>query len=210
MPEKTEKPSQRKLKKAREEGKVVKSSELSASLLLLSGLALLWFFGKSLKTGLVNIFKEVFGNLHTLELDEVAGKIFPWIAVPLLWIMGGLVLIALLTHFVQTGWVWKRPRKHQKGKSHILMTSLKMIVIGLIGYLSLQNLSPSLGFSHLFEHIFFMLLKLALVLLLIGVGDWFYQKWQYEKQMRMTRQEVKEEKGESEGPQETKSKMRRR
>ncbi len=63
--EKTEPPSQRKLDKAREEGQVARSRELSTFTVLLAGGAGLWFMGSSLSAQLTKLLRDGL----TLERD---------------------------------------------------------------------------------------------------------------------------------------------
>lgn len=50
--------------------------------------------------------------------------------------------------------------------------------------------------------------KLSLAMLIIGAVDYFYQWWSYERQMKMTKEEVKEEFKQMEGNPETKGRIR--
>lgn len=53
-------------------------------------------------------------------------------------------------------------------------------------------------------------LKIALVYVIIGVGDWAYQKHKFHEEMKMTKQEVKDEYKNTEGNPEIKGKQRQR
>ena len=53
-------------------------------------------------------------------------------------------------------------------------------------------------------------LKIGLVYLLIGVADWIYQKHKFHEEMKMTKQEVKDEYKNTEGNPEIKGKQRQR
>lgn len=53
-------------------------------------------------------------------------------------------------------------------------------------------------------------LKIALVYLIVGVADWFYQKHKFHEEMKMTKQEVKDEYKNTEGNPEIKGKQRQR
>ena len=50
--------------------------------------------------------------------------------------------------------------------------------------------------------------KIAAALLLLGVADYFYQWWEYERKIKMSKQEVKEEFKQTEGNPEIKSRIR--
>lgn len=210
MQEKTEKPSQRKLKKARERGEFAYSAELNFALVLAGGLGLLWLFSTVLSGRLKGIFIGVFSGLNILELEEGLKQVAQEIVVPLVVLLGGILVIALAAHWVQTGWVWSRKRGRKQRRSRLLFSLLKVIVIGGTGYFTLRSASPSLHPSPLHETLFSLLAKVALALLVLGVADFIYQKWRYYQSMRMTKQELKDEQRETEGDRQSKNKMSRR
>lgn len=56
---------------------------------------------------------------------------------------------------------------------------------------------------------FGLLIRICLALLVVAVADAFYQRWKYIQELKMTRQEVKEERKETEGSPEVKGRIRR-
>ena len=54
-------------------------------------------------------------------------------------------------------------------------------------------------FLYISETAFRTGMKIALILLLLGIFDYFYQWWEYERSLRMTKQELKEEYKQVEG-----------
>ena len=57
--------------------------------------------------------------------------------------------------------------------------------------------------------IFGAMIRICIALLLIGVADTFYQKWKYIHDLKMTKQEVKQERKDTEGSPEVKSRIRK-
>lgn len=55
---------------------------------------------------------------------------------------------------------------------------------------------------------FEMIVKIGISYLFIALADYFYQKWHFKQEMKMTKQEVKDESKQSEGDQQIKSRMR--
>ncbi len=53
-----------------------------------------------------------------------------------------------------------------------------------------------------------LMIRVCIGLLVIGIADFAYQKWKYIDELKMTRQEIKEEHRETEGPPEIKSRIR--
>lgn len=62
--------------------------------------------------------------------------------------------------------------------------------------------------THLFAAIFSMLLRVAMAFLALAGLDFFYQWWDYEQQMKMTKQEIKEEYKQTEGDPQVKGKIK--
>jgi flagellar biosynthetic protein FlhB len=54
-----------------------------------------------------------------------------------------------------------------------------------------------------------LMIRVGIALLVIGVADAFYQKWKYIQELKMTRQEVKRERKDTEGSPEVRSRIRR-
>jgi flagellar biosynthetic protein FliR/FlhB len=97
---------------------------------------------------------------------------------------------------------------------------LLISVIGYIGYnfisdnylyiLSFGNLSVfqiPLAFSKLVISIFF---KITLLMLVISLADYIFQRYQYSQDLKMTKQEIKEEYKQQEGDPEVKSKIKQK
>lgn len=61
---------------------------------------------------------------------------------------------------------------------------------------------------HILSLIIQMVLKVALIFLVIAVFDYFFQRWQYEREIRMSKQDIKEEHKQTEGNPEIKGKIR--
>lgn len=56
--------------------------------------------------------------------------------------------------------------------------------------------------------LFELYMKLGLIVILIALADFFFQRWQFKQDMKMTKQEVKEEFKQMEGDQQVKSRIR--
>ena len=95
---------------------------------------------------------------------------------------------------------------------------LEIIVLMIIIYQSVRDLIMVSGnymytdllsaCGHLFRAIFTMLIKVVLAFIVLAAADYLYQWWSFEKNMRMTKEEVKEEYKQTEGDPKTKSRIR--
>ena len=87
----------------------------------------------------------------------------------------------------------------------IIYTSLRDIMFVAERYLYADLFSAS---GHVFNAIFLMLMKVILAFIVIAAADFLYQWWDFERQMRMTKQEVKEEYKQTEGDPQVKGRIK--
>ena len=98
------------------------------------------------------------------------------------------------------------------------MNLIKIILLLVIVFLSVRDFIqiaerymyaeiPS-AITHLMQSIFSMLMRIGLAFLVLSAIDYLYQRWSFEKNMRMTKQEVKEEFKQTEGDPKVKGKIR--
>ena len=100
----------------------------------------------------------------------------------------------------------------------LIKALLKVVVVGLVGYFTLKGkldelllypmMSPIESAAHLSKLIVDVMIKTGIALLALAVFDYFYQKWEYERNLMMTKQEVKEEMKDIEGNPEVKRRQR--
>ncbi|MCB0330939.1 MAG: EscU/YscU/HrcU family type III secretion system export apparatus switch protein, partial [Bdellovibrionales bacterium] len=91
---------------------------------------------------------------------------------------------------------------------------LKLTIILPIAYYALKKFAPSmvmlmhLNLSQIFEFttdaLFYVFWKILYVLIAFALFDYFYSKWQWLRQNRMTKEEVKDERKSIEGDEKTK------
>lgn len=94
----------------------------------------------------------------------------------------------------------------------------KLGVISVISYMMIRRLlgeitllvyaSPREIFAFVAWHGFLVGITIALILLVLGVMDLTFQKWKHKNDLKMTKQEVKDERKQTEGDAHVKSKMR--
>jgi flagellar biosynthetic protein FlhB len=144
--------------------------------------------------------------------------------------------VAAAAQFMQVGWLFTtRPIQpkfdklnpasglkklaNKRNAVKAAVNSLKMCVIVLVAWLVLRGevgkiLSlPLMEMPGAFYAMGRLVLNLAIwllvVLLIIGIIDWSYQRWQHNQDLRMTKQEVKDERRAMEGDPEIKSRRMR-
>ena len=237
--EKTEQPTQRRIDKARDEGKTVSSKEMYVFSSVVMLLVVLFFFAYNFKYILAN-WKELFYYL-TLSKDSnslllaIKNSFYKVFIVSV--IIGIPVLI--LTIFTQlfVGGItfslkaieWKNSKINPieglkrifsiKGLVELLKSIFKVaFLFGISFYLLYYKTSDIIQLStETFENSlvtaagFFpiLILVLLIVLLLIAILDWSWQKYSFIKSLRMSRQDLKDENKETEGSPEVKAKIKR-
>jgi len=90
-----------------------------------------------------------------------------------------------------------------EGLVNLLKSLAKIIIIGAVAYLfisseiqqllNLQKSDPYSGLIIVANIAVRMLLVVAVLLLVIGVADYFFQRWRFRERHKMTRYEIKEE-----------------
>ncbi len=101
-----------------------------------------------------------------------------------------------------------------------LKTVIKFSVLGYIVYNEMKKVVPEfpalmqsdlrVSIEYIVEKIFSVAYKLGLAYVFIGVADYGYSKWDYERGIRMTKQEIKEEYKMTEGDPQIKGKIKQK
>jgi flagellar biosynthetic protein FlhB len=96
---------------------------------------------------------------------------------------------------------------------------MKLFIVGGIGYsvidghrlefLLLLGAEPAVGMSVLGKVMLELIIKICVVLLVLGIIDRKYQDYEYDKSLKMTKQEVKDEHKNAEGDPKIKAKIRK-
>lgn len=238
--EKTEKPTHRKLEKARKEGNVAKSAEIPSALILLISLGVFLIAGSWMFWNLSGFMGGVLRSAGTLRLDSAS--LVPFLADVfgcMLLIMTPLMLAVLVAgiagNIIQSGFLFtSEPLEPKFSKLNpiegfkkltnlrsiveAIKTVFKCIFIGGIAFILLRSeikSFPSLmemGISDILSFIgkisFQICFYVCLALIFLAVFDFAYQRWQHEKNLRMTKQETKEEAKQAEGDPRVKGKIK--
>jgi flagellar biosynthetic protein FlhB len=101
----------------------------------------------------------------------------------------------------------------------LLASILKLVFVTIIAWLYLQgklNTLATLRWAWSAQMaavtgriILGLMIRIGIALLVIGIADTLYQKWKYTQDLKMTRQEVKQERKDTEGAPEVKGRIRR-
>ncbi|NKI16786.1 flagellar biosynthesis protein FlhB [Spongiibacter sp. KMU-166] len=234
--ERTEEASAKKLADARKKGQVPRSKELATMAVTMMGAAMLIVTGGSLATGMQDIMRQTLSPNYLLaSSDRMAGQLYEMLVRGLLTIwplMLAAFIAAIAANTVLGGWTFKLSFKPERldpikgvGKlfsvrslGELFKSIVKMLFIGAAAYAVLEVMSTdilNLGMQDPREAIansagllvwFFLFVSLPLIV--IAAIDVPWQLWNHKKELKMTRQEVRDEHKESDGNPEMKAKLR--
>lgn len=102
----------------------------------------------------------------------------------------------------------------------LLKGLLKASLFAIVIYSAIRSYLPStsktmqmpleIGSSEFWNMLWALAMRLAFMLLVIALADYAYQKWDFEKSIRMSKQEIKEEYKQMEGDPQVKNKIRQK
>jgi len=238
--ERTEQPSARRLRKARQKGQVPSSQELPSILSLATLLVVCmamgprvfqWFRTSITQGALLN--NQVistpdgfigFFNSKIVEMTIIAAPFF--IALIIAGVAGSIVVGGMTWSMSPLKWKLSAisPLKGTKNLfsvtsvMNLLLSIAKILIIGIIVFIYFKDKLPKfLDFQWLWpaeipsaiaQPVIDITIRICIALISVALIDVAYQKWKYIKDMKMTKQEVKEEHKETDGSPEVKSKIR--
>ncbi len=169
---------------------------------------------------------------HCLNLlQDMAGQYLKMI----LPVMGAVFIVALGVNVLQVGFqisfkaiapkldrfdVLKGMRRFVSLKSfaEMIKSVVKLLIIGLVAYLVIKGEIPHFVHLHhsdpiqiliyMLRGIFKLFIWVILIMAVLAVLDYAFQKWQFEEQLKMTKQEVKEEHKQTEGDPQVKARIK--
>ena len=239
----TEEPTEQKIRKAREDGKVAKSNEFTSSLVLLFPIITLGILGSYILGTLIDMMRFFFTLSNEIDLtrdSRIVPAFFNYflrITVP---IFAVAFVSALLGNIFQVGFLFsvkpitpdlnkiapkfgkffKRAFMSGEAAFNLGKSIFKILVIGLISFLNIRAnlddiaLLSSATFWVSFQTVagvaFAILVEAAIALLILAIPDYIFQRYQHRQSLKMTRQEVKEERRMSEGDPLVRSRLRER
>lgn len=240
----TEEPSELKLRKAREEGRVAKSQELIGAVGLLFPAATLVLLGPYYARTLREMLVYYLGLIGRTDITRDAGPatvaFFTYFIRLTLPIAAVAVVAAIFSNVLQVGFVFtvkpitpdfskivprfgqffKRTLFSVEGLFNFGKSLIKILLIGLVAFLMIQGEFDKLRrlfegpfwptVSYLFSIAMRLVIVVAVALLALAVPDYIFQRRQYMEGLKMSKEEVKEERKMQEGDPLVKSRLRER
>jgi len=237
----TERPTPRRLQKAREKGQIARSKEVPSALVLAGGLLFLAFAGQRLLQGLEGQLQSFLRMKVPADFTFSYVERLTYAAVSRMMLLTGpLLLVAVAlgvgANLIQGGWTFSW---HQLGlrfeklspksglskifsKQGIVEVLKSLALLAVIAVVSYREVSQSLGiYPRLVMGDAGQLLywtatvsyrigiRVAAMMLLVAAADYAFQKYRFLEQLKMTKQEVKDEFKELEGDPLTRARIRR-
>lgn len=230
--EKSEMPTDKKRRDARERGQVAKSKDLSSAVMLLCALIIFRLLGEQMfdEMGLLvegqlsggTVDDPISVDAVGAQLAHTLGSFLRILAVP----MSLVFLAAVIAGFSQVGpllsWQTIQPKlsrlnpitgfKNIYGKRGLARSfsdvgkfaavALVVIVVvhsNLEELIVLPQMDAAQAFLQVAQRLYDLAIKIVAVLLLLGIIEFTYQKWQHTQDLKMTKTEVKEERKAAEG-----------
>jgi len=239
----TEEPTEHKIRKAREEGKVAKSAEFTSAIVLLFPIIAigilapyLWRNMEEMLTYYLNLSTQVDVTTDAQLVLAFFNYFTRLFAPPALIAFTA----ALLANILQVGFLFstkpitpdfnkivpnfsrflKKAFFSGEALFNFWKSIMKVVVIGIIAYINIRmeigtiikfvNAPYQYSFISIAGIAFRILIEAALAMLLLSLPDYLFQKRQHRESLKMTKQEVKEERKTMEGDPLIRSRMRER
>lgn len=236
--DKTEQPTSRKREEARADGNVAVSQEVGTFFVIMGGLVMLYFSGLWMASGIMKFMSgpvfpfnvELNVNntvaLYRVVLRQYCIIMIPAFAIPIFGVLAYVLQNGINLTYKPLVPKFSKINPISGAKKLVSMSALmnlakSVLKVGVLSYVMYINVKkewhtmPSLvemevvsAFVFVSAVSFRIMLKSAWVLAIIAIVDYAYQKWQFEKGLMMTKEEVKEETRESEGDPMVKARIR--
>ena len=239
----TEEPTEYKIKKAREEGRVAKSTEFTSSLVLLFPIIAYGILGSFILDNMIEMlrFFLYLGPQVDITTDS---QLFPafmnYFLRLTLPIFGVAMVAAFMGNVFQVGFLFtakpitpdlkrilpnfgkffKRAFFSKEAGFNLFKSVGKVAIIGVIAFLNIRmeidkisrfvDTPLWLNIITLAGIAFRILVEAALAMLILAIPDYFFQRKQYRESLKMTKQEVKEERKMHEGDPLVQNRLRER
>lgn len=239
----TEDPTEQKIRKAREDGKVAKSADVSSAIVLLFSVVALGILGDYMLGHLLDMtrfYLSLAGDITMAESGILMRAFFGYFIRISLPLAAVAFVAAIFGNVVQFGFLFtvkpitpdlnriapkfgkwvQRSFMSTEALFNFARNTGKVLVIGVIAFAVIRSRFDQLAnllqipflqaFSYVAQSVFVLLMWAAITLLVLSLFDFLFQRSQHREQLKMTKQEVKEERKQFEGDPQVRSRLRQR
>ena len=181
--------------------------------------------------------QQAVNGMNTNELMAVFSRVLLNMLQTLLPILGAAMIAGIAINIVQVGFLFTTKSLGMKFNRisplsgfkrmfslktivDLLKSLMKIVILGYIAYSEFNALIGSfpayvgrdlyLTFIEIMRTAFLIALKMCIAMVFIAAADFLYQWWKYEKDLRMTKQEVRDEYKMTEGDPKVKGRIRQK
>jgi flagellar biosynthetic protein FlhB len=239
----TEEPTEHKIRKAREEGKVAKSVEFSSALIVLLGIIAIAVLSKYLLSNVMSMLRFFYRSSTEVDITTEAAllpvfyRYFLRLVLPTAAVA---FLAALIGNLIQVGFLFstkpitpdfsrivprfgryfKRALFSGEAIFNLGKSIFKVLIIAVLAFLNVRAEFPRisqlltlpflLGMGVVTSIAFRIIVEASLAMLVLSIFDYYFQRRQHLESLKMSRQEIKEERKMYEGDPLIKSRLRER
>jgi flagellar biosynthetic protein FlhB len=209
--DKTETPTPKRRADARRDGQIARSADLSAAFVLIVVLAMAQMTGGKLISAMKSLLASAL-SLQPIRMNDLLA-----VGVAILPLLVAVVAAVLLINLLQVGFFFRLRIRFdaidpamgverifsRKSLARLAIDALKLTPVAWLAYSTIRNaaarvvavqqLEPGAAWSAGIAIVGSILWRIALLLLFLGVVDYAYQRWQHERDLRMSRREVRDE-----------------
>ena len=239
----TEEPTEHKIQKAREEGKVAKSQDVTSAIVLLFSVVALLVVSRYMFSNSLDMVADFFRRSTEIDIttdSTVMRSFYSYfirLTIPVAMVA---VAAAILGNVIQVGFLFTTktitpdfnriaPKFGRFFQRALLSTEAlfnlgksmgKVVLLAVLGFVNvllrinriatMVDVPLMQSFGLIAEISFNVLFQAAILLLFLSIFDYMFQRRQHRESLKMTRQEVKEERKTYEGDPLIKGRMRQR
>ncbi len=229
--DKTEQPTDHKLKEQRKKGNISKGKDIVGALQFVIGFTIIYFTLGTLGENFIVLLRKYFDFNVYMPFQPSAVDFFlqdtiAFVLINVIPLFAVVLLIGVFANYFQVGSLFtiepvkpqfKRLNPIQGFKNmfkvsslfelfkNILKISLSFFVFyksirGELGViLNYLRIEPLIAYRHFSKVLYLIVFKISLIYIIISIIDYVFQKKQFMKQMKMSKQEVKDEYKQLEG-----------
>ncbi|PIF04117.1 MAG: flagellar biosynthesis protein FlhB [Arcobacter sp.] len=235
--EKTEDPTGKKIEDSKKEGNVPKSAEVpGAAILFFTSIYLLFFAGaffKDIEKLMIYTYSFIGSSLDGRTYYEITSNIISTILFGMFPLFFLVIFLAIIFNTMQFGFVFtplkiklekinpisgfknlfsmKKAIEALKLTAKLILIFLVMLVILAIiwdSILAMMNKEIRASLDTMLTLTLYFLLTILLIIIIFAIIDFFFTRYYYFKQLRMSKQEIKDEHKQMEGDPLVKSRIR--
>ncbi|MCK6509029.1 type III secretion system export apparatus subunit SctU [Myxococcota bacterium] len=229
--DKTEEPTEHKLREARKKGQIAKSQDIIAAAIFLIGFLVIYFLGRNISDQMMDFIRLCFYFATQREPDigliiSLSQRGITVMLTAILPLCMVSFAVAFLANYIQVGvLITFEPLKPELKKLNpidgiknmfklrkvieLLKSIIKLTIVSIMAYMIVKDrVNPIImtirmpifeSIALVWDLLYDLSVRIGVAFGVIAAADWYYQKWQYKKDMMMSKKDIKDEYKNQEG-----------